>query len=511
VKVRNTIIGVSAFALALAGCGNNSTTVPGFPVASPSAPLGASPSPNPHPSASTTPTAAASATASASASATPSASATAMPSASAAPTSSAYIKHIVIIIQENRAFDTLFHGFSEPSGRQADYANVGYDKAGNAIPLQQIELEGYYSPSHGHGDFYADYDNGKNDGFKDNNNGTAANTGNYGYAYLDQTEIQPYWDMAHNGALAERFFHGVTASTWSSHLMFVAGSTTYDGNPNHRVVGNPQINLGWGCEDGNPSDHTATIDPATNVISPGPFPCFTGVTTIADLLQNAGRSWHYYSGLVSKTVIDSSGDTLTTPGGNLNALATYTQIFNGPTWSANAIMPETRILADVPAGTLADVTYVVPEGPNSDIAQGGTATGPQWVASVVNTIGQSQFWKNTAIFVTWDDWGGWYDHVPPPQKYGYFGLGFRIPLIAISPYAKAGQLIDTQLEPGSVLKFVEETFDLPSLGTTDATSNSASVMFDFTQPPANFATVSSKLRAKDFLARPPDTRPVDPD
>jgi len=157
------------------------------------------------------------------------------------------------------------------------------------------------------------------------------------------------------------------------------------------------------------------------------------------------------------------------------------------------------------------VTYVVPEGENSDHAQGGEATGPAWVASVVDAIGNSSFWNSTAIFVTWDDWGGWYDHVPPPQKYGVYGLSFRIPLILVSPYAKHAQLIDTQLEPGSVLRFIEETFNLPSLGTTDATSNSASAMFYFTQSPKPFVPIASKLGRSYFLHRPIDYRPVDND
>ena len=484
----------------LAGCEGGATVGSG-----PNAPSTTAPGTGSHPTTSPGPVASSIGTSSA-------APVTAAPSTPNPTITNNPIKHVVIIIQENRSFDNLFHGFSEPSGAMADYATYGYDKAGDQIPLQQVTFETYYGPSHGHADFFSDYDNGKNDGFYDNNGGSSGSAGNGGLAYLDQTEIQPYFDMASSGALAERFFHGVTASTWSSHLMFVAGSTTYDGNPAHRVIGNPQISLGWGCEDGNPNDYTGSIDANNNIIK-GPFPCFTGVQTMADLLQNSGHTWHYYSGPVQAPGVTGSvgGNTLTTPGGNLEALATYRQIYYGPTWTANAIQPETQILADVLAGTLEDVTYVVPEAENSDIAEGGTATGPEWVASVVNTIGASQFYKNTVIFVTWDDWGGWYDHVPPPQKYGYYGLGFRIPLIAISPYAKHGQLIDTQLEPGSILKFIEDTFGLPSLGTTDSTSNSAAAMLDFTQSPAPFTPVASKLGRSYFLHRKIDMRPVDPD
>jgi phospholipase C len=414
----------------------------------------------------------------------------------------------VIVIQENRSFDNLFHGFSEPSGAMADYANTGSDSSGNPVTLMPIPFEGIYDPGHSHSDFVADYDGGKNDGFKTNNSGANANTGNYGYGYVPQVEVQPYWDMATQGALAQRFFHGITGPTWPSHLMFVAGSTTYDGNPNDRVDGNPGTSLGWGCEDANKSDTTTALAP-NGVETAGPYPCFSGVTTIADLLQNAGHTWRYYSGPIDVGGLTVGGNTITTPGGNLNALASYHQIYYGSNFAANDIMPETRILTDVTTGTLADVTFVVPEAENSDHAQGGTSTGPQWVASVVNAIGASSFYPNTAIFVTWDDWGGWYDHVPPPQKYGVYGLGFRIPLILISPYAKHGQLINTQYEPGSLLRFVEETFGLPSLGTTDATSNSVSDMFDFTQKPGTFTPIASSLGARYFLSRPVDRRPVD--
>jgi phospholipase C len=294
--------------------------------------------------------------------------------------------------------------------------------------------------------------------------------------------------------------------------MFVAGSTTYDGSTNHRVIDSPTLaSLGWGCEDPNTNEKVGTLDANGNEV-PGPFPCYS-VTTLADLLQNAGHTWHFYSGPVQapNSPVTLGGQTVTTPGGNLEALASYRQIYYGSTWSANAIQPETRVLTDVTAGTLADVTWVTPDGLNTDHPGEATATGPQWVASVVNTIGQSQFYKNTAIFVTWDDWGGWYDHVPPPQKYAPYGLGFRIPLILISPYAKHGVLIDTQYEPGSILKFCEEVFGLPSLGTEDATSNSLDDMFDFTQTPAAFKIVSAHLRREYFLHQKPSYRVIDRD
>jgi phospholipase C len=431
----------------------------------------------------------------------------------AAPNFSSPIKHIVLIIQENRTFDNLFNGFVDANGRAADTVSTWTDKSLGAVTLEKLPLSTVGDPGGGYVDFNQSYDGGRNDDFSDvvkRETPDFAQLINYGYAYVDPLEIQPYRDMATNGALAQRFFHGVKAPTWPSHLMFAAGSTTYNGDPTFRAVDNPSITTGWGCEDPDSSDSTGALGPDGTVVK-GPFPCLSGVTTIADLLTQAGHTWRYYCGVIPApgTSIEEENYTATTPGGNLNAFASYHQLYFGPLWSSNVEMPETRILADAPIEHLADLTYVVPEAYNSDHSQGGQDTGPQWVAAVVDAIGEGPDWNSTAIFVTWDDYGGWFDHVPPPQLDQY-GLSYRIPLIALSPYAKH-QLIDTQYEPGSILKFIEETFGLPSLGTTDARANSVRDMFDFTKPAAPFKPIVSKLGRNFFLNHPLDPRPVDDD
>jgi phospholipase C len=156
---------------------------------------------------------------------------------------------------------------------------------------------------------------------------------------------------------------------------------------------------------------------------------------------------------------------------------------------------------------------VIPKWANSDHA-GGTNwnQGPSWVASVVNAIGNGPDWSSTAIVVVWDDWGGWYDHVPPPQL-DFRGLGIRVPCIIISPYAriasgkKAGYVSHTQYEFGSVLKFVEQAFSLPALGPTsqgytDTRANSLVDSFDFTQKPRVFTTIPAAKSSNYFLAQP---------
>jgi phospholipase C len=426
-------------------------------------------------------------------------------------TSATQIKHIVILIQENRTFDDLFHGFSEPSGAQADYASYGYDKAGDKIALVPQLLEQPSVLDNGHAAFVDDYDGGKMDGFYDHNalvSGVPASAnGNNGMSYVPQVEVQPYWDLATQGALAERFFHGVTGATWPSHLVFAAGSSTWNGDPNQRFTENP---TSAGCSNGTGVGNTEGTLNADGTQGPVVDTCIKGVSTIADLLVAAGHTWHWYSAAVVPSVANTAVG-VASPTGILNSLQSYDQDYFASNWTSNAIAPETRILVDVPLGTLADVTWVTPDGANTDHPGVATSGGPAWVSSVVNTIGQSKFWSSTAVFVTWDDWGGFYDHVPPPQKYGVYGPGFRIPLIAISPYAKHGQLIDTQLEPGSLIKFIEETFGLPSLGREDATSNSASAMFDFTQTPAAYKVVTAAKMRSYFLRQKPCQCPLDTD
>jgi phospholipase C len=138
------------------------------------------------------------------------------------------------------------------------------------------------------------------------------------------------------------------------------------------------------------------------------------------------------------------------------------------------------------------------------------------VASVVNAIGNSSYWADTAIFITWDDWGGWYDHVAPTQVLvncsqwgcGYV-YGFRVPLIVISPYVRANFISKQQHDFGSILQFIKVTFSLPSLGTGKVAADDFSDCFDFNQTPLQFQTIQAPLNAQYFLND--KTPPTDPD
>jgi phospholipase C len=196
--------------------------------------------------------------------------------------------------------------------------------------------------------------------------------------------------------------------------------------------------------------------------------------------------------------------------GNLwNAYPAIKHIRYGPDWKADVIRPQTRFFKDVKAGQLRTVSWITPTCVNSDHAGCGSAAGPAWVASIVNAVGESKFWDSTAIFVFWDEYGGWYDHVPP-HKLDYDGLGLRVPLLIVSPYAKKGYVSHVQYEHGSLLRFIEDQFGLGRLAASDARANSPGPdCFDFNQKPRPFVPIQSPHDERYFLTQALDPRPVD--
>ncbi len=397
------------------------------------------------------------------------------------------ITHVVIIVQENRSFDNVFSGFPG-----ADAATTGVMHDGTKVTLQPQPLSEPDDIDHNYGDYIAADDAGKMDGFDleavygylNGKYQSLPGMGQYPYSYINRSDVAPYWQMATSYALADRMFASVHGPSYPAHQYLIAGQ---DDNAITVPSGFP-----WGCDA--PSGSTVDVLTSTGAQVPGPFPCFT-YKTLADELDKANVSWRYYT------------PPLTTTAGIYSAYDAIRQIRYSADWTNDVLSPETRVLTDVAGGKLAAVTWVVPSFQDSDHPGTQPATGPQWVASVVNAIGESKFWPNTAIFVLWDDWGGWYDHVPPTE-YDVMGLGFRVPLIVISPYAKRGYVSHVQHEFGSILKFVEDDFSLPSLNTVDVRSDNLTDSFDFSQQPRPFTPIQSTLDARYFLhshySTPPD-------
>jgi phospholipase C len=391
------------------------------------------------------------------------------------------IKHVVIIMQENRGMDDLFQAYPG-----ADTRPYGVDQNGNQIPLQPIPLEAPYDIEHDLFSFALAYDKGKMDGFSNEGLGCDPSCPpNAQYGYVPATETKPYFDMAGQYVLADRMFASHVDTSFISHQYIISGQANSTG-----YVPNSY----WGC-DGGPSDTVPTMR-INRTLGPR-IPVCWNVRTLGDELDRAHRTWHFYATAVN-------GD-----GGIWSAYQVIKHIRYGPDWAKDVIAPQNRVLTDVQHGILSNVTWITPTCATSDHAACGSNLGPSWVTSIVNTIGQSKFWDSTAIFVLWDEWGGWYDHVPPPYL-DFDGLGMRVPLLVISPYAKQGYVSHVQYEEGSLLRFAEDQFGLRRLAASDTRANSPALdCFDFSQPPRAFTPFASKLGPEYFIHAPPDLRVPD--
>jgi phospholipase C len=394
------------------------------------------------------------------------------------------IKHIVIIIQENRTVDNLFNGLPG-----ADTVLTGIGHRGQTIHLHQVELQNGSDPCHEHVCWVTTYDDGKLDGFDLNNpNGTGPD---FDYAYVDKAETAPYFKMAETYTFADRMFQSNSGPSYPAHQYLIAAQSDF-------VAENPilpeKFNA-WGC-DSPAGTYTELLGPGGQE-SPGPFPCFN-YPTLADRMDAAGITWRYYAPIIN------------TNGAIWSAFDAIRPVRYGPDWQRNVISPETRFLTDVANGSLAQVTWIAPSGPNSDHSGDGGSSGPSWVTSLVNAIGESPDWDTTAIFITWDDWGGWYDHVRP-QQLDRMGLGYRVPLIVISPYAKLAYISHVDHEFGSLMKYTEEQFGLSPLTAVDSRADDLSDCFDYDQAPTPFVKIPAPLEPEFFIDQAPSMYPPDND
>jgi len=398
------------------------------------------------------------------------------------------ISHIVYVIQENRSFNDMFEGY--PGAQTVSH---GQNSHGKEIVLQPISLKTNYDMDHSaDGMFAACNGTGKLPGTDCRMNGFNLEA-EYGhgphngqYAYVPHSESKPYWDMAREWVLADEMFASQLDESFVAHQYAIAAQA-------HGSVNVPSYY--WGCGGGR-TDQVRRIT-QQRVLGTFQLPCFD-YQTLGDELDDAGLPWRFYTSPYHKPL-----------GGFWSGYQAIRHIFSGPDWKTDVITPQKQFLTDVAAGKLASFTWITPLCANSDHPACGGGFGPSWVASIVNAVGKSDFWDSTAIFVQWDDWGGLYDPVAPPFK-NYDGLGFRVPLIVISPYAKKNYVSHTQYETASVLRFAEDLFGLPRLADADRRSASpAGECFDFSQKPRPFVPIQSPQDANFFLNQPLDPRMPD--
>ncbi len=378
------------------------------------------------------------------------------------------IQHIVFFVKENRSFDNYFGKFPRAAG-----AITGVTSTGQTVPLlPDPDIE----PSdlcHDEPCALTAMDNGKMDQF-DIMQGVPGETvpvtpNLRSYVQFDQSTIPNYWAYASTYTLADHMFSSMWGPSFPNHLYTIAAQ-------NGGVIGDPdsagvQLLPAWGCD--SPSGTTVSILSADLQTTTTAYPCFE-FTTLGDRIDeaqssNAALTWKYYA--------PSQGQS----GYEWNAYDTINHIRYGPDWKVN-IVPETQFVTDAMNGNLASVNWVITPENISDHPPASVCAGENDSVSKINAVMQGPQWGSTAMFLFWDDFGGYYDHLPAPQIYTY-GLGPRVPLLIISPYAKPAYVSPTIYSAASLLSFAENVFGLPPLLDTDTLANNVADSFDFAQNP----------------------------
>jgi len=361
------------------------------------------------------------------------------------------IQHIVFIVKENRTFDNYFGTFPGAEG-----ASSGTISTGEVIPLRNVPRIPY-DIDHGFDPCVRAINGGAMDQFDLIPNGGPPDY--FGYTQLVEADIPNYFAYAGNFTLADHMFSSLTGPSFPNHLYTI-------GAQSGRSINNPDNSRGfWGCDAPATARVAVLNDDGTREEV---YPCFE-FSTLADSLEEAGISWRYYA--------PNPGES----GYIWSAFNAIGHIRLSSLWAEN-VVPPSRFIADAMSGSLPAVSWIVIGSGMSEHPPESPCMGESWTVRQLNAVMRGPDWISTAVFLTWDDFGGFYDHVPPPTA-NNFGFGPRVPLIIISPFAKSGFISQTVYEFASLLKFVEQRFGLDPLTDRDAVANDLLDSFDFSQDP----------------------------
>jgi phospholipase C len=374
----------------------------------------------------------------------------------------ANVEHVVFLIKENRTFDHMFGRFPG-----ADGATTGVTCDGKVVPLKR-------SP-----DRAPDGDHSFAAGITVINGGKMNCFERASYVQYRPSQIPNYWAYASHYALADHFFTSIYGPTGIEHLWTFASQS--DRLVDHERPGqfgsglpreycdDPE-ELAWSFAHLTAAERETVMDLEANADIEGVqrywterWPC-TDVRVLPDLLEAAGLTWREYRGRNQW----------------VQPLRMVPHVRFGPMWK-NVVSAE-QFLRDLDAGTLPAVSWLTPPLVLSDHPPRSMCAGENWTVEFLNALMQSDAWGSTVVVLTWDDFGGFYDHVPPPHVDEY-GLGPRVPTIVISPFAKPGFIDHTELEFGSVMKMIETIFDLPPLTARDAEADDMLDLLDFDGTP----------------------------
>jgi phospholipase C len=441
-------------------------------------------------------------------------------------------EHVVVIFQENRTPDNLFQGLctapfgsasrcsTSPTSAQYNIQTKNWlDKTSSTGVTQPttVQLANEYDLSHAHSAFVTQCD--KNAVTNACNMDGSAGVSCSGtcppkpqYRYVDNSKgvVTPYLEMATQYGWANYMFQTNQGPSYPAH-QFIFGATSAPSAADDAAGIFASENTPGGC--------TAPAGATVQLIGPTGenqkiYPCFEH-STVADLLAGP-FTWRYYA--------PSAGSIWTAP----NSISHICQSTGpggecvGLDWTTNVDLTPADVLTDIAACRLRSVSWVIPTGANSDHANVNDGGGPSWVSSIVNAIGASSacdngagYWRNTAIVIAWDDWGGWYDHEAPTilaQPEGDYQYGFRVPLIFISAYTPPHYINNNRHDFGSVIRFIEHNFGIQegALNFADArASNDLTGFYNLSSAPRSFVKISAPLSADFFIND--KRRPTDPD
>jgi phospholipase C len=437
-------------------------------------------------------------------------------------------QHIVVIVQENRTPDNLFHGLclppygtpsscsSTPSASQYDIQTANWvdnSSAGGITQPTTVALANRYDLSHAHTAFVqmcnANPTTGvcRMDGASQIScSGSCAKKPQFRFVDNRTGILNPYLTMATQYGWANYMFQTNQGPSFPAHQFLFGGTSAPSAADDAAGIFASENMSGTASVAGCTAADGTTVE----LINPNGgenqkiYPCFEH-QTMADILPSA-FTWRYYA--------PSAGSIWTAP----NAIQHICESTGhggkcaGQDWTNNVDLKPADVLTDIAACNLRSVSWVIPTGANSDHAHVNDGGGPSWVAAIVNAIGTSTscdgnagYWKNTAIFIVWDDWGGWYDHESPtiltlPE--GDYQYGFRVPLIAISAYTPAGYINNDRHDFGSILRFVESNFGITegALNFADARSkNDMKGFFNLAQMPRAYTMIAAPKDANFFI------------
>jgi phospholipase C len=419
------------------------------------------------------------------------------------------IEHVVFVIKENRTFNNYFATYPGAEGSTSGgtiRCNADGCVDGPEVRLEKAEDVSPHDLTHCFRCGLTAINDGKMNGFNRMNGPVPVDAEKQilygsdltGYQYFDRRGIPNYWAYADRFVLADHFFTSMYGPTLPEHLYTVAAQSNW-------IVDNKgdasQPN-GY-CDDD--SEYASRFDPHLNpgerrevmrlereIVANGENwyaignywgrmrLCFD-IPVLPDQLEEKGISWAYYAELNAW----------------MNALQMIRHVRFGPMW--NHVLDPGRMTRDIRRGDLPAVAWVVPPESYNEHPGGekSVCAGENWTVNLVNAIMKSEFWRSTAIVLVWDDFGGFYDPVAPPQ-YDIMGLGPRTPALIISPYTRQGDNRDggyvdqTEYEFSSVLAFIEQIFDLDPMTERDANASPLSGAFDWANP--NFEKLILPLR-----------------